>query len=99
MNKMLGLVGALLILSGAAAPAGTSTVTLSVDNMTCATCPVIVRAALYDLNGVENVVVSMKERAAVVTFDDQQVDVEDLTEATTNAGFPARVVGPVEQSL
>ena len=32
---------------------------------------------------------SFKEKTAVVMFDDAQTAVKDLTDATTNAGFPS----------
>ena len=79
------------------AQAETNTVTLSVDNMTCATCPLVVRAALYDLEGVEKVDISMADKQAVVTFDDQKLTVDQLTDATTNAGFPSILAGKGEQ--
>ncbi|TQV77339.1 mercuric transport protein periplasmic component [Aliikangiella marina] len=66
-------------------------VTLKVDHMDCATCPVVVRAALYDLEGVDKVKVSMKDKTVKVTFDDEKLKSSDLATAVTNAGFPAKL--------
>lgn len=65
--------------------------TLSVKHMDCATCPVVVRAALYDLDGVEKVTVSMEEKSVVVKYDGDTLTEEDLAKAVTHAGFPAEV--------
>jgi len=66
-------------------------VTLKVDHMDCATCPVVVRAALYDLEGVDNVKVSMKDKTVIVIYDDEKLQSSDLATAVTNAGFPAKL--------
>lgn len=65
------------------------TVTLSVPGMTCAACPITVKAALNKVDGVSQVDVSYPDRAAVVTFEDNRTSVGALTEATTNAGYPS----------
>lgn len=67
------------------------TVTLSVPGMTCAACPITVKKALSKVQGVEKVEVSFEEREAVVTFDDAKTNVEALTRATDNAGYPSTV--------
>jgi periplasmic mercuric ion binding protein len=33
--------------------------------------------------------ISCKDKTAVVTYDDSEVDVKALTAATTNAGYPS----------
>ena len=70
--------------------AGEQTVTLSVDNLFCASCPYIVKQTLAGVPGVNEVEVSYQEKTAVVTFDDDQTDIAALTAATTDAGFPSR---------
>lgn len=82
-----------MLLVGAGAFAGERTVTLAVDGMTCVSCPYIVRSALLDVPGVERADVSFAEKVAVVTFDDTETDVVTLTQATSDVGFPSRVVG------
>lgn len=69
-------------------------VKLSVPGMTCAACPLTVKAALNNVDGVTQVDVNYQAREAVVTFDDTQTSVEALTQATTNAGYPSTPTAP-----
>ncbi len=69
--------------------AAIETVTFKITKMNCATCPVVVKGALYDLDGVDKVVTSLDDKTAIVTFDDEKLNVSDLMSATENAGFPA----------
>ena len=84
----------LLILSllvSSVALAGEQIQTLAVDNMTCASCPFIVKKALTAVDGVKAVDVSLDDQSAVVTYDDALTDIATLTAATTNVGFPSSV--------
>ncbi len=81
------LAGALL--SSTIAYAAQQTVTLSVPGMYCPSCPYIVKTSLMDVTGVENVVVTLSDKTAVVTYDDAQTNTKSLIEATTNAGYPS----------
>ena len=65
------------------------TITLVVENMTCSLCPVTVKKALKAVEGVHEARVSLEAGNAVVTFDDEKLDVHSLIVATTNAGFPS----------
>lgn len=78
-----GLVG------GGQAHAAQRTVTLKVENMTCVTCPYIVRASLAEVPGVSVVEVSFADEIAVVTYDDERTDVAALVAATSGVGFPS----------
>jgi periplasmic mercuric ion binding protein len=62
---------------------------LAVKNMHCADCPFIVKKSLEGVPGVANVTVSYKDKTAIVTYDDNKADVQGLTAATTNAGYPS----------
>ena len=73
------------------AGAAARTVTLAVDNMTCASCPYIVKKTLAGIAGVRHVDVSFKTRTAAVVFDDAVVSPATLVEGTTRAGYPSRV--------
>lgn len=75
----------------AAAPA-TQTVTLAVENMTCAACPIAVRKALQKVPGVTNVKVDLDAKTATVTYDPNRTQVSALTKATTDAGYPSKLV-------
>lgn len=90
MSKIIVLAAlGLCLLGSSAAFAGEKTVTLAVKNMYCAACPHTVKASLQAVPGVQLAVVSYKEKTATVTYDDATADVEALTTATTNAGYPS----------
>ena len=69
--------------------AGARIVTLSVPGMSCAACPITVRKALEKVPGVTKVKATYEPKEAVVTFDDAKASVEQLQEATRNAGYPS----------
>ena len=71
--------------------AASTEATLTVEHMDCVTCPVVVRAALYDLEGVEQVQVSMKKKTVDIKYDSEKLTAANLAQAVTNAGFPAKV--------
>lgn len=91
--KIRTLIGTCLLTAAGmgSAFAAQQTVTLAVDNMTCSTCPYTVKKSLSQVSGVENATVSYEEKTATVTFEDTEASVEDLTSATTNAGYPSRL--------
>ena len=82
-----------LTLVAVAAPvwAATQTVTLAVPGMTCAACPITVKKAISKVEGVSKTDVSFDNREAVVTFDDTKTNVQKLTKATEDAGYPSSV--------
>lgn len=70
------------------------TVVLEVDDMTCNMCPITVKKALRKMDGVKKVSAKYEgggEGWAKVTFDPNLVDVDDLTFATEEAGYPSRL--------
>lgn len=68
------------------------TVTLAVDHMTCAACPITVRKALSQVPGVAQATVDLNSHTATVTFDPAKTTADALATAVTNAGYPAKVV-------
>ncbi|CCF00727.1 putative mercuric transport protein periplasmic component (plasmid) [Sinorhizobium fredii HH103] len=72
-----------------AAWAGERTVTFAVENMTCATCPYIVKTTMAAVPGVANVTVSFEAKTATVTFDDATTNPDAIAAASMNAGYPA----------
>lgn len=88
MKKLFAIL-VLSLAGGTGAAAGTKTLTLDVSSMTCATCPITVRKALENVDGVIEAKVTWAPKEAVVTFDDSKTSVDALTEATKNAGFPS----------
>ncbi len=87
MKKLL----AVLLLASAALPAlaATRSVTLDVPGMTCPACPITVKKALSRVDGVSRIEVNFDRREAVVTFDDAKTNVQKLTKATEDAGYPS----------
>ena len=93
MKKTLGAaaLAAAILINGHALAAQRS-VTLAVDGMTCVSCPYIVKQTLARVPGVSDVIVSFRKKMAVVTFDDGKTNVSALTAATSDVGFPSRVI-------
>ena len=90
MRKFLASAAmAMSLLAASPAFAAERTVTLAVKNMSCADCPFIVKKSLERVPGVAEVTVSYKDNTAIVTYDDGKADVNALTAATTNAGYPS----------
>jgi mercuric ion binding protein len=90
MNKTLALAAfAVAIIASPAAMAADKTITLAVNNMDCAACPSIVKGSLQAVPGVAKVAVSFKDKTATVIYDDAKADVNQLTSATTKAGYPS----------
>lgn len=91
MKKLIALVA----LTAMTLPvwAATQSVTLSVPDMNCAACPITVKKALTKVSGVSKIDVSLDRREAKVTFDDAKANVEALTRATKDAGYPSTAVG------
>ncbi|TCT07051.1 mercury resistance system periplasmic binding protein MerP [Paralcaligenes ureilyticus] len=87
MNKLF----VSLALAVVAAPvwAATQTITLSVPGMTCAACPLTVKAALSKVEGVSKTTVVFDKREATVTFDNAKTSAQALMRATGNAGYPS----------
>jgi mercuric ion binding protein len=90
MNKLIAHAAvAVGIIASPAVMAADRTVTLVVNNMDCAACPSIVKGSLEAVPGVAKVAVSFKEKTATVIYNDAKVDVNQLTSATTKAGYPS----------
>jgi mercuric ion binding protein len=92
----LALVAVAPLLVEAAAPPALAaqslqTVTLDLQNMSCAACPIAVRTALKRVPGVVEANVDFGSKTAVVTFDPAKTNVETLTRATADVGFPSRL--------
>jgi periplasmic mercuric ion binding protein len=82
----------LLLLSASALAGEPRTVTLGVEHMTCAACPITVRKALSHVAGVSASTVDMKAHTATITFDPTRTTPDALARAVTDAGFPAKVL-------
>lgn len=84
-------IGVPFTLQSATAQASeTRTVTFTIENMTCAACPITVRNAMEKVEGVVSVDVNFEAKTATVVFDPSVTSVEAIAAASTNAGYPAR---------
>ncbi len=93
MKYLPGMVTiAAVMLTAGAALAGEQTVRLNVANMTCISCPYIVKRSLEDVDGVPEAAVSYEEHQATVRFDDGKTATAALTQATAGYGFPSTVI-------
>ncbi|SMX45847.1 heavy-metal-associated domain-containing protein [Maliponia aquimaris] len=73
--------------------AAEQTVTFTIDNMTCALCPVTVKRAMEGVGGVRSVEIDFEARTATVVFDPATTGAEAIAAASASAGYPARVAG------
>jgi mercuric ion binding protein len=95
MKKSLGAFALIAsVMTASTAFAGERTITFSVDNMTCASCPYIVKSSMEGVPGVAKVAVSFRAKTATVIFDDAKTNPDAIATASMNAGYPAH---PVKQ--
>jgi mercuric ion binding protein len=90
MNR-LALIGAIFALPFTLFAGALQTVTLDVQNMTCAVCPITVRKALERVPSVTEVKVDFDKKTATLSFDPDKATLAALTEATSDAGYPSSV--------
>ena len=69
----------------------TEKVVLTVNGMTCGGCALTTQKSLEKVNGVISAEVTYDPPQAVVTYDPNKVKTEDLTNVTTNVGYPSTV--------
>jgi mercuric ion binding protein len=79
--------------SAAAQVTAARTVSFSIENMTCALCPVTVKSAMAGVNGVKSVEINFDAKTATVVFDPSVTTLEAIAAASTNAGYPATAKG------
>jgi mercuric transport protein len=68
------------------------TAKLKVDGMWCSSCAYFVKQALMGTPGVHDAKVSMLTKTATVTYDPTQTEIEALVAATTDYGYPSKVL-------
>lgn len=90
MNKLILSLGfAMLVSTSSMAVAAEQTIKLSVPDMTCVSCPYIVKKAISAVDGVKTVDATMEDRSATVTFEDSVTSIEAIQQATANIGYPS----------
>jgi len=83
------LAAAVSLVAAPSVAAAPETVTLAVQNMTCAGCAIAVRTALRRVDGVAETKVDLERNTVQVSFDPDKTTVEALTRATAAVGFPS----------
>lgn len=97
MKRIFGLITlllSLLIITPSLLAGELKTITLNVKNMTCSMCPITVKKSIRKIDGVTKVVAKYEGDGngwAKVTYDPSKADVDDLTFATEEAGYPSRL--------
>lgn len=69
--------------------AAEQTVKFTVENMTCALCPVTVKRAMEGVDGVRTVDIDFAARSATVVFDPAATSADAIAAASGSAGYPA----------
>lgn len=67
--------------------------TFTVENMTCAACPITVRKAMSRVDGVQSVDVNFRAKKVTATYDPALTSTATIAEASTAVGFPAHASG------
>ena len=70
---------------------GEKIVTLDVERMTWGGCRSAVRMSIAALEGVNEVVVDLAKRNAIIIYNPNKVDTAAMMAATTKVGFPSKV--------
>ncbi len=73
----------------ASAAAQQVTASFSIENMTCASCPISVRTAMKRVDGVNSVEIDYESKMATVVFDPAKTNTGQIAEASTKVGYPA----------
>jgi len=90
MNRFV-LISAIIAVPFTLFAGALQTVTLAVQNMTCAVCPITVKKALERVSGVSDVKVDFDNKTATLSFDPDKASFAALTKATADAGYPSSV--------
>ena len=83
------IIGSVVALSFSLLAGTLQTVTLDVQNMTCAVCPITVKKALERVPGVIDAKVDFDKKTARVSLDPEKTTPAALTKATAEAGYPS----------
>lgn len=66
-----------------------ATARFSVENMTCATCPISVKNAMKRVDGVKSVDVDFDTKVATVVYNPAKTTAAEIGAASTDVGYPA----------
>lgn len=60
-----------------------------IQGMTCATCPITVKAAIKKLKGINDVKASLADKNAIVDFDSKTTNAAEIRKAIDAIGYKA----------
>ncbi len=73
------------------AAANTNTITLSLSGMTCGGCAFNVKNALKKVNGILSAKVTYKPQRAVIQYNTQKANIQQMIQAIKKAGYKAKL--------
>ena len=73
-------------------PVAYETASFTIENMTCASCPITVRKAMMRVPGVQSVEIDYDSKIAVVEYDPALASPADIAAASTDVGYPATLI-------
>lgn len=91
INVLRGLILISLIILTSQVLASSKVATFSIENMACKMCDITVRKAIEKVDGVTSAKVDYESKTAQVTFDSVITSINQIEEASTMAGYPAKV--------
>jgi periplasmic mercuric ion binding protein len=90
MNRFV-LISAIVAIPFTLFAGALQTVTLDVQDMSCALCPITVKKALERVPGVTGSKVDFDKKTASISLDPDKASLAALTKATGDAGYPSTV--------
>lgn len=92
MRKRFLLLIPALLLASVASQAADRTITLSVPDMNCPSCPYMVEQSVNLVEGVQSAKAELKTRTCSVVYDDAVASVEDILGATAGIGYKSTLI-------
>ena len=81
-----------MLLASVASQAADRTITLSVPDMNCPSCPYMVEQSVSFVEGVQSAKAELKTRTCSVVYDDAIASVEDILGATADIGYKSTLI-------
>jgi len=92
LKLLISMVFISMLILSTNALATNQVVKLSIENMTCKMCDITVRKAIEKVDGVTEATVDYETKTAQVTFNPEKTTAMKIEEASTMAGYPAKLI-------
>ena len=92
LKLLISMVFISMLILSTNALATNQVVKLSIENMTCKMCDITVRKAFEKVDGVTEATVDYETKTAQVTFNPEKTTAMKIEEASTMAGYPAKLI-------